>query len=495
MLRTTILLVLLVSTSLPAQGGSAAERARAEALNAFKGSQEFREAKKRWVGYRQQIDVEVPKQDQAVSAGGTKLDQKISQYEMKAEIEGSPVSNYLAGRILGLAGRLDQARTFFERSVSIDKYFYWGHHGLGTYFAMREMPEPAAKHYQQALDLNPEFVKAARGLAMCHMQLRNHERAEALFRKIIADDPADLETRHALARMYVQAGHHAEAINELLQIQQRDPDAKGVQPLLAFCYSRTEELEKAILTYETVLQRNQKDWRSAMELGKILLRMGRHHEAADRFQQGLDHLPLSANFDREKLEELVAELRSGPAVVKKPEGVKTPEEWLELLLNSVEVERRRQAARILASSPVRHAELDKGFLRALKDKDFVVRTIAVKTIARWWGEAEQLDDPRLVKIMAILLNDRSHTVRGSVAAALGRSDHARAVPPLVKRLQKERDPYVFRQLHRALNRLSFAYIGIPLEGALDTERMEGLTREWRTWYDANIFQFRKYEDG
>jgi hypothetical protein len=65
----------------------------------------------------------------------------------------------------------------------------------------------------------------------------------------------------------------------------------------------------------------------------------------------------------------------------------------------------------------------------------------------------------------------------------------------MKRLQKENDPYAFRQLHRALNRLSFAYIGIPLEGELDAERMEALIRDWRAWYAANTIQFRKYEDG
>ena len=496
MLRTLTILLALVVSACPVhgQGGNTADRAKAEALKAFKGSEEFQEAKDRWQAYRRQIGLEVPKQDQAVSAGGSRLDQKISQYEMKAEIEGSSVSNYLAGRILGLAGRLDQARPFFERSVSIDRFFYWGHHGLGTYFAMREMPEPAAKHYQQALDLNPDFAKASRGLAMCHMQLRNYDRAEALFKKVISGEPSDIKTRYVLARMYIQAGRHAEAINELLQIKQRDPSAEKADALLAFCYSRTETLEKAIETYEAVLQRDREDWRSAMELGKIFLRMGRHHDAAVRFQQGLDNLPMGADFDRDRLEELVAELHSGPAVVQKRAGVKTPEEWLEILLNSVEPERRRQAVRVLSQSPVRHAELDKGFLRALKDKDHFVRTVVVRTIRRWWGEAEQLDDRTLVKIMGMLLDDPSHMVRGSVAATLGRTDHDRAVPPLVKRLRKERNPYVFRQIHRALNRLSFAYIGIPLEGDLDVERMEALTLEWRSWYDAHMIQFRAFED-
>lgn len=352
---TTLLVLVLSSRLMVGQGGSAADRARAEALEAFRNSREYLEAQKRWPAYGQQIDAEVRKQAQAVAAGGARLDERISQYEKRAVIEGTPVSNYLAGRILRLAGRLDRARSFFERSVSIDRFFYWGHYGLGTCFSTREMPESAARHYRRALDLNPKFVKAARGLALCQMQLGKPGRARGL------DGP----------------------------------------------------------------------------------------------RQG----------------------------------------WLEILLRSAEVARRREAARILSASHVRHPELDKGFLQALKDKDHYVRTVAIKTIARWWGEAEQLDDPRLVKILSILLNDRCSMVRGSAAAALGRAKHARAVPPLMKCLQKERDPYVFRQLHRALNRLSFAYIDIPLEGRLDADRMEALTLDWRAWYDANIRRFRRYEGG
>lgn len=495
MLRIFFMALVLAGTLTPiaaAQGG--ADEARREALRTLRGDQELAAARTRWPRYERAIALEIPKQDKVVQAGGSELDDRISNYELKADLSGEPVDCYLAGRILGLAGRLDQARAYFERSVAVDRFFYWGHHGLGTYFAMREMPEPAAKHYQESLDLNPEFMKAARGLAMCHMQMRNYDRAETMFRRIIAKQPDDLETRRAFARMLMSANRYAEAVNALLELKQRAGDQPGIDTLLAFCYARTDDVEKAIELYEAQLERDPKDFRSALEVGRILMRLGRHHDAADRFQAALEHLPLQAPIDRAQLEELIADLRAGPPIVKQNEKRKDPNEIIQIMLNSAEVERRREAARMLAASPIRHPELDKAFLRALKDADYVVRTVAVRTVGEWWGEAEQLSDPRLVRIFSILLNDRSHLVRGMVAGVLGRADHARAVPPLMKRLARERDPYVFRQIHRALNRLSFAYIGIPLEGELDTERMEKLSAEWRTWYDANAFLYRKYEE-
>ncbi len=483
--------VLALLPGLPGQG--AAERAREEALSAFKGDQEYKEAQRRWPEYERIINSEITKQDKLVSAGGKKLDQQIAQYELRAEIEGTPVNHYLAGRILGLAERFEQARLFFERSIKVDPYFYWGHHGMGAYFARREMHEPAAKHYQQALELNPTFAKARFGLALCCIRMRKHLRAEALLQEIIADAPDDVQPRLALAQMYIQTSRHSEAINALLELKQRSTDTANVDRLLAFCYGRVDQLEKATALYGAILQEDPKDWRSAMELAKLLMRDGQNHAAAERFQQALDSLPLGARVDREQMEGLVAELRAGPAKAVKREGVQSPEQWLEILLNSVEPERRRRAALILSASPVRHAELDKGFLRALRDGDSFVRTIAVRTVGRWWGEAEQLDDERLVKIMSLLLDDRSETVRASAAATLGRADHPRAVPPLMGRLEKEDDPYVFHQIHRGLNRLTFAYISVVMEDDLKADDLTALRRDWRAWYDANSSSYRKYE--
>jgi len=498
MLRNFTIAATLLSTIVSAgmaQGG--ADEAKKAALKALRGSQEGAAAKARWPEYERQIGSEIKKQDEAIRAGGSALDEKISNYELKAELQGTPVAHYLAGRILGLAGRLDQARVFFETSIRVDRFFYWGHHGLATYYAMREMPEPAAKHYQESLDLNPEFQKASRGLAMCHMQMRNFDQAEALFRKIISKSPDDIESRRAFASMLMQAARYAEAVNALIELKGRAPDTRGIDTLLARCYANTDEVEKAIALYESQLGKDPADYRSALDLGRLLMRLGRYHDAAKRLQQSLENLPLQAPVDRAQLEELVADLKAGPAVVKGdgPGGRKGPGEYIKILLNSSEAKRRREAARLLSQSPIRHPELDKAFLRALRDKDYVVRTVAARTVGEWWGEAEQLSDARLVRIFGILLNDRSHTVRGMVAGVLGRADHARAVPPLMKRLARERDPYVFRQLHRALNRLTFAYIAIPLEADIDAERMEALSAEWRTWYDANIFQYRKYEEG
>jgi len=242
------------------------------------------------------------------------------------------------------------------------------------------------------------------------------------------------------------------------------------------------------------LNRDPQNWRSAIELGKLHQRMGRNHAAAGFFEKGLDAMPLKTNFDREALEGLVVTLKTMPAVSKVDTNRKSPEQWVEILLNSVEVERRRHAARVISSSPIRHPSFDKAMLRALRDRDHVVKTLAVKTVGEWWDAAEELGNPGLVRIFALLLKDQYGSVRGMAAHMLGRVDHARAVPPLVSRIESERDPYVFGELHRALNRLTFAYIAIESREKLEPEVMERLSGEWKSWYERNVMQFRKYEE-
>ena len=494
--RTTLLLavlVLAIPSVATAQQPDPAKALR-EAIGSLQGSgsRELAEARKRWPRYQEAIGLEMSRQDAAVQAGGRELDDKIALYETKTDLQETPVNRYLAGRINGLAGRIDAARVHFERCIVLDKFFYWGYHGLGTYFAMRKMPEPAAKQYGLALELNPEFHRAARGLAMCQMQMGRYDEAESSFRRILTKTPDDIETRKALAKMFIRANRYVDAINEFNVVKQRGGDK--VDSWLAHCYVRTDQLDEAVAIYKAILERDPKDWAAAVELGKIYQRTGKNHEAAAWFQRALDNLPLQTRFDREKLEEVIAVLLAMPAVSKVNPNRKSPGQWVDILLNSVEVDRRRVAARIISGSPYRHPEFDSAMLRALRDKDYLVRVRALRTVGRWWGEVERLADPGLVGIFSLLLNDRHHAVRGMAANILARSEHARVVPPLMERLQKERNAYVFRQIHRALNRNTFAYISVSFDEELGAEDMERLSREWKAWYDKNIYQFRKYEE-
>jgi tetratricopeptide (TPR) repeat protein len=487
----------LVPGFLPAQGGGLdPDKARRDALSAFApvSRQELEEARKRWPIYDRAISDAIPRQDGAVAAGGKTLDDAIAFFEQTAHLNGTPVNTYLAGRLLGLSGRLDEARAWFERSVATDKFFYWGYHGLATYFAMKDMHEPAAQQYRRALDYNPEFTKAARGLAMCYMSMGRLDEAEGQFKTLIAADPDDSETRLTYAQMLVRGARYVDAINELRTAEQRLGSNPEVERMLAFCYGRTDQINEAMATYERLLAKDAKDWKASFELGKLHQRRGYNHKAADCFRQVLENLPVTSTMNREALQEVIQDLRTMPAVTETPKNQKSPEEWAQLLLHGQDVDRRRQAARVIASSGFHHPAFTEGMLRALRDKDPTVKTIALRTLAEWFSGTEQLSSSGMTRIVSLLARDQDSRVRGMACHVLGEADHPRCVPPLIERIATERDPYVFQQIHRALNRLTFAYLEVDREGEPDAETMERLAREWRAWYDRNVNTYRRYVD-
>ena len=67
-----------------------------------------------------------------------------------------------------------------------------------------------------------------------------------------------------------------------------------------------------------------------------------------------------------------------------------------------------------------------------------------------------------------------------------------AVPSLVNAL-KDRDAYVFREVHDALWKLTSSEMPAMLPKDLTPEVMETIAKGWTAWYDENRDRYRKFE--
>jgi tetratricopeptide (TPR) repeat protein len=454
-------------------------------------SPRFLASKEQWPDFEKRIELELPRQEAAAKAGGFELDQAVVRYESKVVTRSDPVNHYLYGRILGLATRLEQAKAEFDRAIALDPYFYWAYHGLGTYFAMRQMPEPAAQHFSKCLELNPNFTRATRGLALTYYSMGRLEDAEATLRRILAKEPNDVDSWIALGQVLMQSTRFSDAADVLRRAEQLEPNNGDVKLNLARCFGRSDQIEAAIPMLESLVSMPSHAYEGAMELARLHERMGQNAKAADALQIALTNLPLAAAFNRDKLVEAMAEMRARPAVVKRDANQKSWRDLVNDLQNSVEPEKRREAVKIIERLPFRHVDLDAVVLNALRDKDAVVRTIALRVITNWWQEAGQLADPKFLSILSLLAKDSTSTVRAMAVWALGKSDHPAAVPHLIE-LLPERNDYVFGELHKSLNRLTFGYIEVDSDEAMTSARMDRLAQSWKAWFSANEAQYRRF---
>ena len=81
-----------------------------------------------------------------------------------------------------------------ENKRSIEIYNDWPipHHRIGViYHYDLALPDSARSHYEQAVQLNPDFIIARGDLAECLMELGDHSAAAAQFDLLVQDDPSD----------------------------------------------------------------------------------------------------------------------------------------------------------------------------------------------------------------------------------------------------------------------------------------------------------------
>ncbi|MFO0746787.1 MAG: HEAT repeat domain-containing protein [Myxococcota bacterium] len=108
---------------------------------------------------------------------------------------------------------------------------------------------------------------------------------------------------------------------------------------------------------------------------------------------------------------------------------------LVLALSDIDPNVRFEAASALGRRPADPAALAP-LVKALDDQDEDVRAAAAETLGVMGPVAKV---PEATKALLAKVSDRKPTVRGHVAIALGQIGVPEAVPPLVKRLERERD--------------------------------------------------------
>lgn len=479
-----------------AQPPSEIDRSRSEFEQAMKGESRtvdpelLKRSKKNWEQYEAAISRAMAEQDQARVTGGSDADRILDKYDSKAAMTDSPLDHYLAGRMFGLVGRLDEARTHFDRALKLDPYFYWAHHGLATYFANREMFEPAVKNYQRVLDLNDGYTNSRRGMALCLMRLGRREESEVELRRILERTPLDVETLMLLGTVLTEGSRFAEAIDIYSQVQRLDPELPQLRFEMARAYARSDQADRAVSIYEESIAKDNKDWRSCIELADIFQRQGLNHRTADAYQKALDRLPPGARVDRVKVEERIAALRSGPERETIDPDRKSPVEWLEILASGDTPEKRREAMRTVDKFPWVDAKIPQAILHALKDRDPEVVILALRCLGREWPPD---DFESLARIVRLFLKNKNESVRAMAARVLSNGSHPICVAALMAAVD-DQSAYAFREIHSGLNRLTFAYIDVDVPETIDAVTRQRIAAAWKTWYEANRDRYLKYEE-
>lgn len=185
----------------------------------------------------------------------------------------------IRGQTLRATGRLEEARSTIQRAVEADPELGWAWAELAAIEQMLGAHDAAVKAADRALVQEPdsELALAAKGLALREFGL--DQESTSAFEALVRINPRNVWARVELARAWFAAGRLDEALAELAQTLDADPDDQGAMMLRIDILESAGRIEEAVQEYEQVVLLWPNDSRAWVRLGKAHQQLG-HLEAA-----------------------------------------------------------------------------------------------------------------------------------------------------------------------------------------------------------------------
>lgn len=227
---------------------------------------------------------------------------------------------YLLARDAELAGKLDDARVSYEKALVCDLHATSIMRNLAVLLARTDKKREAAAWMERIISENPADVSARSYLANLYLGMEQPDKAEAIYREIIAKDAKDYDDRLFLGLLLARQKKFGEARDILEGLLKASPTYGGAYPYLARIYTEQAELDKARTTYEKGLEVS---WSPllAFEYAGFLEKGGKTDEALKVYRRILQEEESSEGL-RSKIVALLLKADRVPEAIKELEALR-----------------------------------------------------------------------------------------------------------------------------------------------------------------------------
>lgn len=146
----------------------------------------------------------------------------------------------------------------------------YGHEEIAIYYRDRNRLSLAEKHYQKAIEAQPDSYRLHGGLALIYRQMGKKDKALAGMLKMVEVAPESLRAQFNLALFYQKEGKLAEAETHYKKTLEINPNHLPAVFNLAAVYFNQGLIDQAILLYQYVLERDPDDKSARKNLEKVL---------------------------------------------------------------------------------------------------------------------------------------------------------------------------------------------------------------------------------
>jgi tetratricopeptide (TPR) repeat protein len=199
------------------------------------------------------------------------------------------------------------AEAAFRQAIDLQPEFEMAHRGLGLALRARGQDEAALRELETATRLDPSDADAHYALALTAWALSRSPSASQGARGALAQDylalaaeeygklavlrPQDASLQRALAEIDLQVGRKEEALAAAQEAVRLAPDSSAAHMALAEAYFAGAEEDKAAEECEKALTLNPKEGQAYLALGQMRFFQRRYAQAAENFQRAIEVSP------------------------------------------------------------------------------------------------------------------------------------------------------------------------------------------------------------
>jgi tetratricopeptide (TPR) repeat protein len=158
-----------------------------------------------------------------------------------------------------------------------------------------EVAGKAIDQYKEIYRLEPSDTESALWLSRLYRLRNEHDKAEAILRGILKDDPENEAAVEQLTQLLLDEGKSTEAVSLLEGMTNRAPSAPLLD-LLGDAYTQTKDLPKAEQAYRKAVELDPSELSHQRGLGQTLMAEEKYSDALAVYQKLADLMPDDADI-------------------------------------------------------------------------------------------------------------------------------------------------------------------------------------------------------
>ena len=208
-------------------------------------------------------------------------------------------NNYIAHDTLGVhlffEGKTDEAIRHFEKALQINPEYHNSHFNLGLASFQKGKIEEAIGHYRAAIQAEPNFAKAYCNLGVAYFQEGKTEQAVGSYFRAIEIKPDYVDALYNAGLSLYHLRRVEEAIQYFGKAIEIDPALADAYYYLGLCWDQKGDLQEAIRNYEQFIKLEPEIAIVHVFLADALVKLKKIDKAISHYKMALSIEPSSFN--------------------------------------------------------------------------------------------------------------------------------------------------------------------------------------------------------